>query len=43
MLFFAQEGIGVDIFSPLGFVILVIGIFITIGLPVFMIKFGRKD
>ena len=43
MLFFAQEGIGVDIFSPLGVVILIIGIFITIGLPVFMIKFGRKD
>ena len=43
MLFFAQAGLGVDVASPLGLLIVMIGIFITIGLPLFMIKFGRKD
>ena len=40
---FAQEGLGVDIASPLGILILIVGIIITIGLPVYMIKYGRKD
>ena len=39
----AQTGIGVDIFSPLGILILTIGLFLTVGLPLYMIKFGRKD
>ena len=43
MVLFAQEGIGVDILSPLGLSILLTGIIFTIGLPVFMIKKGRKD
>ena len=43
MLFFAQEGLGVDIASPLGVSILIIGIFLTVGLPLYMIKFGRKE
>tara|TARA_Y100001968_G_C19262941_1_gene670214 strand:+ start:670 stop:801 length:132 start_codon:yes stop_codon:yes gene_type:complete len=42
MIVFAQEGIGVDIFSPLGILILIIGIFLTVGLPLYMIKYGRK-
>ena len=42
-MFFSQAGLGVDIFSPLGILILVIGITFTVGLPVFMIKFGKKD
>tara|TARA_Y100001968_G_scaffold290411_1_gene294181 strand:- start:1129 stop:1269 length:141 start_codon:yes stop_codon:yes gene_type:complete len=41
--FFAQEGLGVDIASPLGLFILMVGIIITVGLPLYMIKFGRKD
>ena len=40
---FAQAGLGVDIFSSLGILILVIGIAFTVGVPVVMIKFGRKD
>ena len=40
---FAQAGLGVDIFSPLGILILVIGVTFTVGVPVVMIKFGRKD
>ena len=40
---FAQEGLGVDIASPLGILILIVGIIITVGLPVYMIKFSRKD
>ena len=40
---FAQTGQGVDIFSPLGILILVIGVVFTVGIPVVMIKFGRKD
>ena len=41
--FLAQEGLGVEIFSPLGLLILMIGIIFTLGLPLYMIKFGRKD
>ena len=40
---FAQNGLGVEIFSPLGILILVIGVVFTVGIPVAMIKFGRKD
>ena len=40
---FAQEKLGVEIFSPLGIFILVIGVALTVGLPVAMIKFGIKD
>ena len=40
---FAQAGLGVDIFSPLGILILVIGVTFTVGVPVVMIKLGRKD
>ena len=40
---FAQAGLGVEIFSPLGILILTIGIAFTVGVPVAMIKFGRKD
>ena len=40
---FAQNGIGVEIFSPLGILILVIGVAFTVGLPVSMIKYGKKD
>ena len=39
----AQQGLGVEIFSPLGSLILVIGVTFTVGLPVAMIKFGKKD
>ena len=40
---FAQNGIGVQIFSPLGILILFIGVVFTVGLPVAMIKYGKKD
>ena len=40
---FAQRGLGVEIFSPLGILILVIGVTFTIGLPFGMIKYGKKD
>ena len=40
---FSQAGLGVEIFSPLGILILVIGVGFTVGVPVVMIKFGRKD
>ena len=40
---FSQAGLGVDIFSPLGILILVIGVAFTVGIPVAMIKYGRKD
>ena len=40
---FSQAGLGVEIFSPLGILILVIGVAFTVGVPVVMIKFGRKD
>ena len=43
MIIFSQSGIGVDIFSPLGIFILLIGVLFTVGLPLLMIKFGRKD
>ena len=42
MLLFAQEGLGVDILSPLGIFIVTLGIIFTIGLPIYMIKFGRE-
>ena len=42
-MFFAQNGLGVEIFSPLGILILVIGAAFTVGLPVAMIKYGKKD
>ena len=40
---FAQNELGVEIFSPLGILILVIGVIFTVGLPLAMIKFGKKD
>ena len=40
---FAQTGQGVDIFSPLGILILVIGVVFTVGIPFAMIKFGRES
>tara|TARA_Y100001968_G_scaffold197002_1_gene180700 strand:+ start:160 stop:288 length:129 start_codon:yes stop_codon:yes gene_type:complete len=39
----AQTGFGVEIFSPLGILILVIGVSLTVGVPVAMIRFGRND
>ena len=42
MIVFAQEGLGVDISSPLGVFIVAIGVVFTIGLPVYMIKFGKE-
>ena len=42
-MFFAQNGLGVEIFSPLGILILVIGVAFTVGLPIAMIKYGKKD
>ena len=42
-MFFAQNGLGVEIFSPLGILILVIGVAFTVGLPVAMIKYGKRD
>ena len=40
---FAQAGQGVDIFSQIGILIFVIGVIYIVGIPVAMIKFGRKD
>tara|TARA_B100000700_G_C15028074_1_gene849194 strand:+ start:2373 stop:2519 length:147 start_codon:yes stop_codon:yes gene_type:complete len=34
---------GVDIFSPLGFIILTFGALFTIGVPLTMILKGKKD
>ncbi|WP_187152598.1 hypothetical protein [Prochlorococcus marinus] len=34
---------GVDIFSPTGLMILIIGILFTVGVPLTMILKGRKD
>ena len=42
-MFFAQNGLGVEIFSPLGILILVIGVTFPFGLPLAMIKFGKND
>ena len=39
---FAKNGLGVEIFSPLGILILVIGVAFTVGIPVAMIKYGKK-
>ena len=43
VMLFAQTGLGVEIFSPLGILILVIGVTFTVGLPVAMIKYGKKN
>ncbi|WP_257469906.1 hypothetical protein [Prochlorococcus marinus] len=40
---FAQTGQGVDIFSPIGILIIFIGVVLTVGFPAAMIKFGRKS
>ena len=40
---FAKTELGVEIFSPLGILILVLGVAFTVGVPVAMIKYGRKD
>ena len=40
---FAQAGLGVEILSPLGILILVIGVTFTVGLPLVMIKYGKKE
>ena len=40
---FSQAGLGVEIFSPLGILILIIGVVFTVGLPFAMIKYGKKD
>ena len=40
---FVQVGQGVEILSPIGILILVIEVVFTVGIPVAMIKFGRKD
>mgnify|MGYP001253382101 CR=1 FL=1 len=40
---FSKTGFGVEIFSPLGIFILLIGVAFTVGVPAAMIKFGRKD
>ena len=42
-MFLAQNGLGVEIFSQLEILILVIGVAFTIGLPLAMIKYGKKD
>ena len=34
---------GVEIFSPMGFTILTIGILFTVGVPLTMILRGKKD
>ena len=39
----AKTGQGVDIFSPIGILILVIGVVFTVGIPIAMIKFGRDS
>ena len=39
----AQNGLGVEIFSPLGILILLIGVAFTVGLPVIMIKYGKRE
>jgi len=40
---FSKAGLGVERFSPLGILILVIGVTFTVGVPLSMIKFERKD
>tara|TARA_B100000965_G_scaffold337175_1_gene303857 strand:+ start:1908 stop:2045 length:138 start_codon:yes stop_codon:yes gene_type:complete len=39
---FAQNGIGVEIYSPLGIFILVIGVAVTVDLPIAIIKFVKR-
>ena len=34
---------GIEIFSPTGLLILTIGILFTVGIPLIMIKKGKKD
>ena len=43
VMLFSQTGLGVEIFSPMGILILIIGVAFTVGIPVAMIKYGRKD
>ena len=40
---FAQSKLAVEILSPLGILILVFGVAFTVGLPLAMIKYGKKD
>ena len=40
---FAQTGQGVDILSPIGILIILIGLVLTVGFPVVMIKYGKKS
>ena len=43
VMLFAQTGLGVEIFSLLGILILVIGVAFTVGVPVAMIDYGKRD
>ena len=40
---FAQTGQGVEILSPIGILIILIELVLTVGFPVVMIKFGIKS
>ena len=40
---FAQTGQGVDILSPIGILIILIGLVLTVGFPVAMIMYGKKS
>ena len=40
---FVQTGQGVEILSPMGILIILIGLVITVGFPVAMIKLGKKS
>ena len=40
---YAQPGQGVDILSPIGILIMLIGLVLTVGFPVAMIKYGKKS
>ncbi len=40
---YAQTGQGVDILSPIGILIMLIGLVLTVGFPVAMIKYGKKS
>ncbi len=40
---FGQTGQGVDILSPIGILIILIGLVLTVGFPVAMIKYGKKS
>ena len=41
MILLAQSGTGVEIFSPLGIFILIFGVIFTVGMPFYMIKYGK--